>query len=111
MMELRLEVIRFEADDIITSSGIVPFEIRKTGEYFTTWSEIAQESGAYPWDANLSDFVVFSFNEYGGMYTGQYPIEEPTAVYAWYRQLDQKWWTHGKTFDYYGRDFASLPTD
>lgn len=110
-MELRLEVIRFGTDDIITASGGIPFEAQKSTEYFTTWSEIAQDTGAYPGDANPSDFVLFSFNDYGGMRTGEYPIEQPTAVYAWYRQLDHKWWTHGKTFDYYDRDFASLPTD
>lgn len=93
MNTLKLEVVRFDAEDVIATSWL-------HGSYFTTKSEYSQADPSHVYSDSSADYVWLWGT---GENTAEFDGETYSAYgkYAWYDAKTDEWHTNNKDGGYY----------
>ena len=105
MMEFRLEVIRFNNNDVIATSA---YPLTPDNCYVTKYDEFIEGGGSYSYSY---DFIKFYYNpgneDHLAVYGASGPDKLQDYTYAWYDSGRESWLTENKEKRSYG---GSYPT-
>ena len=103
MMEFRLEVIRFQNEDVIATSGA--FELTAGNSYVTLYDEYIESGNVYNYSYAFLRFMYNPGEENHMAIYGAFGSSSSAAnsyTYAWYDGDSSTWYTENKTKGSYG---------